>query len=133
MVDLDFKRNAFANTLSRGQTQRLGLARVLLHDPQTAGLAPILIEHGARVIWRCHIGHDGSTEHSEQGWEFLRPYLEDVPAIVFSKKSYAPDWCNDDRLTIIRPSIPRGPRPTRPRRACPASINHNVHRLGVTR
>jgi ABC-2 type transport system ATP-binding protein len=34
VVDLDFKRNAFANTLSRGQTQRLGLARVLLHDPQ---------------------------------------------------------------------------------------------------
>jgi ABC-2 type transport system ATP-binding protein len=33
IVDLDFKRDAFANTLSRGQTQRLGLARVLLHDP----------------------------------------------------------------------------------------------------
>ncbi|REK31454.1 MAG: ABC transporter ATP-binding protein [Planctomycetota bacterium] len=34
MVDLTFKRDRFANTLSRGQTQRLGLARVLLHDPQ---------------------------------------------------------------------------------------------------
>ena len=34
LVDLDFKRHAMANTLSRGQTQRLGLARVLLHDPQ---------------------------------------------------------------------------------------------------
>lgn len=34
VVDLDFKRDAFANTLSRGQTQRLGLARTLLHDPQ---------------------------------------------------------------------------------------------------
>ncbi len=33
VVDLDFKRDAYANTLSRGQTQRLGLARVLLHDP----------------------------------------------------------------------------------------------------
>jgi ABC-2 type transport system ATP-binding protein len=34
IVDLDFKRDAYANTLSRGQTQRLGLARTLLHDPQ---------------------------------------------------------------------------------------------------
>ena len=78
---------------------------VLLHDPQTAGLAPELIKLGANVIWRCHIGHDGSTVHSEQGWEFLRPYLQDVPSIVFSKKSYAPEWCNGDRLSIICPSI----------------------------
>lgn len=34
IVDLNFKRDAYANTLSRGQTQRLGLARVLIHDPQ---------------------------------------------------------------------------------------------------
>ena len=34
LVDLTFKRDSLANTLSRGQTQRLGLARVLVHDPQ---------------------------------------------------------------------------------------------------
>ena len=34
MVDLEYKRNAFVTSLSRGMTQRLGLARVLLHDPQ---------------------------------------------------------------------------------------------------
>ncbi len=34
IVALNFKRDAYANTLSRGQTQRLGLARVLIHDPQ---------------------------------------------------------------------------------------------------
>ncbi|MSR31104.1 MAG: ABC transporter ATP-binding protein [Gemmataceae bacterium] len=34
LVDLDFKRGALVTSLSRGMTQRLGLARVLLHDPQ---------------------------------------------------------------------------------------------------
>jgi ABC-2 type transport system ATP-binding protein len=34
LVDMAFKRNAMVNQLSRGQTQRVGLARVLLHEPQ---------------------------------------------------------------------------------------------------
>ena len=34
LVDMSFKRDAMVNQLSRGQTQRIGLARVLLHDPQ---------------------------------------------------------------------------------------------------
>ncbi len=33
-VDLGYKRDAMVTSLSRGMTQRLGLARVLLHDPQ---------------------------------------------------------------------------------------------------
>ncbi len=33
LVDLTYKREALATSLSRGMTQRLGLARVLLHDP----------------------------------------------------------------------------------------------------
>jgi len=34
LVDMAFKRDAMVNELSRGQTQRIGLARTLLHDPQ---------------------------------------------------------------------------------------------------
>src|SRR5271154_3332014 len=47
LVDLGYKREALVTSLSRGMTQRLGLARVLLHDPQVGllhepggGLAP---------------------------------------------------------------------------------------------
>jgi len=34
LVDLGYKRKELVTSLSRGMTQRLGLARVLLHDPQ---------------------------------------------------------------------------------------------------
>ena len=34
LVDLGYKRDAFVTSLSRGMTQRLGLARVLFHDPK---------------------------------------------------------------------------------------------------
>ncbi|HEV3345187.1 MAG TPA: ABC transporter ATP-binding protein [Pirellulales bacterium] len=34
LVDMSFKRDAMVNQLSRGQTQRIGLARTLLHEPQ---------------------------------------------------------------------------------------------------
>src|SRR4029077_13268628 len=45
---------------------------VLLHDPQTAGLAPALVERGCRVIWRCHIGVDEPSDVVRSAWNFLR-------------------------------------------------------------
>ena len=48
---------------------------VLLHDPQTAGLAPALAGAGARVAWRCHIGVDWENAATQAAWRFLRPYL----------------------------------------------------------
>jgi trehalose synthase len=78
---------------------------VLLHDPQTAGLAPALSSAGAVVVWRCHVGIEVPNEWSERAWSFLRPFLDDVPAYVFSRKSFAPSWVDPERLYVIAPSI----------------------------
>ena len=78
---------------------------VLLHDPQTAGLADALIDAGALVIWRCHIGHTTTDPEVEAGWNFLEPYLRRVPAFVFSRRAYIPSYCDHGRSTIITPSI----------------------------
>ncbi len=78
---------------------------VLLHDPQTAGLADRLIRAGAHVVWRCHIGLDSPNQHAVEGWEFLAPYLKNVPMFVFSRPTYVPEICDHGKSTIITPSI----------------------------
>ena len=78
---------------------------VLLHDPQTAGLAGALAAAGARALWRCHVGSDTVNEWTEQAWSFLRPYLEPCVGAVFSRRAYVPSWMADDRVEVIPPSI----------------------------
>jgi trehalose synthase len=78
---------------------------VLLHDPQTAGLAAPLAQAGARVVWRCHIGVDWEDEVTRAGWEFLRPHLAAVEAHVFSRQKYVPSWIPAQKAWIIPPSI----------------------------
>jgi len=79
---------------------------VILHDPQTAGLAQLLAEAGARVAWRCHVGIDEANEASTRAWDFLRRYLEPhVEHFVFSREAFAPPWVPRDRLTVVAPSI----------------------------
>ena len=78
---------------------------VLLHDPQTLGLAKALRKAGLHVAWRCHVGRDSTNELTDIAWGFLRPFLEDVEALVFSRRAYAPAWVDPSRLVVIAPSI----------------------------
>jgi len=78
---------------------------VLLHDPQTAGLAAALAQAGARVVWRCHIGVDWEDEVTRAGWDFLRPHLAAAEAYVFSRQKYVPSWIPADKAWIVQPSI----------------------------
>jgi trehalose synthase len=78
---------------------------VLLHDPQTAGLAAPLVQAGARVVWRCHIGVDWENDATRAGWDFLRPHLAAAEAYVFSRREYVPPWIPTEKVSIIPPSI----------------------------
>ena len=79
---------------------------VVLHDPQTAGMAKHLHAIGVPVVWRCHVGIDDSNEWTDEAWAFLRRHLEGyVSAYVFTRKEYAPAWIPDELVTVIRPSI----------------------------
>ncbi len=80
IVDLDFKRDAFANTLSRGQTQRLGLARTLLHDPQVLLLDEPLsgLDPRARIEMRNLLRRLGQMGKTIIVSSHILPELADV-------------------------------------------------------
>ncbi|MEM6691267.1 MAG: ABC transporter ATP-binding protein [Planctomycetota bacterium] len=80
IVDLDFKRDAMANTLSRGQTQRLGLARTLLHDPQVLLLDEPLsgLDPRARIEMRNLLRKLGETGKTIIVSSHILPELADV-------------------------------------------------------
>jgi len=78
---------------------------VLLHDPQTAGMAAALAEAGARVVWRCHVGREGTNECTDEAWSFLRPHLAACKAYIFSLRQYVPAWMEESRVRVIPPSI----------------------------
>ena len=78
---------------------------VLLHDPQTAGLAAALSAAGTHVVWRCHIGADQPNGSTGTAWRFLRPYLESAHAYVFSRREYMPPEIPPKPSWIIPPSI----------------------------
>jgi trehalose synthase len=80
---------------------------VVLHDPQTVGLAEVVRACGATVIWRCHVGTGTHDEWTERAWSFLRPYLRAAAASVFSRAEYIPGWMLDDGGTtvVIPPAI----------------------------
>jgi trehalose synthase len=78
---------------------------VLLHDPQTAGLIPRLKAAGVPVIWRCHVGIDNPTDLVRTAWNFLRPYVLEADAYVFSRKSFVWDGLEPAKTNLIMPSI----------------------------
>jgi len=103
------ERRHYEHILRANADELLALVRprdiVVLHDPQTAGLAHALARAGLIVIWRCHVGADDPNEYTERAWAFLRPYLEEVDANVFTRRAYIPGWADPERAVVIPPSI----------------------------
>ena len=78
---------------------------VILHDPQTAGMAAAMHAAGAHVVWRSHIGVDTPNDLTREAWDFLGPSLRDVDAFVFSRERFVWSGLGDRPVTIVPPSI----------------------------
>ena len=105
----DAEREVYEQTLAASADELAKLVHprdiVILHDPQTAGLAAAVRETGATVMWRCHVGLDVANEHARDAWDFLRGYVSDAHLFVFSRAGFAWEGLPRDRISVIRPSI----------------------------
>jgi trehalose synthase len=59
---------------------------VVIHDPQPVGLIRSRDKTSASWVWRCHID---LSNPDERVWEFLRPFVEQYDAAIFSSQSFA--------------------------------------------
>ncbi len=59
---------------------------VVIHDPQPAALIGARGKTSARWVWRCHID---LSNPDPRVWGFLRPFIEQYDAAIFSSQSFA--------------------------------------------
>jgi trehalose synthase len=105
----DAEREILRRTTERNAPELLELVQpddvVLVHDPQPAGLIPILRDTGCTIVWRCHIGLDTPNELARRAWRFLLPDVRDADAYVFSREAYRWEGLDPARAVLIAPSI----------------------------
>jgi trehalose synthase len=75
---------------------------IFVHDPQPAAILTLRGKGSARWIWRCHID---TSEPNAAVWAFLRPFLVDYDAAIFTMAEFAPPDVPTPRIDVIPPAI----------------------------
>jgi trehalose synthase len=75
---------------------------VIVHDPQPAALLSVHGKGDARWVWRCHID---TSQPSADAWRFLRPFLSDFDAAVFTMPEFVPPDLPVGCVRTIAPAI----------------------------
>ena len=104
---------------------------VVLHDPQTLGMAPALADAGLRVVWHCHAG---TTELDASGpaaiWRTFGPELSRVDAAVSMLPEFVPQAVPPARRHVIAPAV--DPDSDRNRELSRNDVDELLERLGLT-
>ena len=83
---------------------------IFVHDPQPAAMRHFGPDHSIRWVWRCHID---TSEPNPEVWSFLRPFVTDYDAVVFTMQEFVPPELDDGRVVVMPPAIdPLSPKNT---------------------
>jgi trehalose synthase len=75
---------------------------VIIHDPQPAAIRLLLPAAAGHWIWRCHID---LTAANPDYWGFLRPFVQEYDAAIFTMPQYVKQDLKIDKIAIIPPAI----------------------------
>jgi len=75
---------------------------IVVHDPQPAALLSVHGRGQARTVWRCHID---TSEPNPEAWRFLRPFIANFDAAVFTMPEFVPPDLPVARVRTIAPAI----------------------------
>jgi len=74
----------------------------IVNDPQPAALRHYSPHSNAKWIWRCHVD---SSEPDDTVWQFLRPYIEEYDAAVFTAEEFIPSNLHLAKIATMAPAI----------------------------
>jgi trehalose synthase len=74
----------------------------VVHDPQPAAIRHFTGARGAKWIWRCHIDTSAPNERVSR---FLRPFIAEYDAMIFTMAEFLLPELQAKRLAFIAPAI----------------------------
>lgn len=74
----------------------------IINDPQPAALRHFSDDRHAKWIWRCHID---TSEPDKGAWAFLRPYVEQHDAAIFTMAQFIPSDLRVSEIATMAPAI----------------------------
>jgi trehalose synthase len=96
------ERKLFLDVARENAAQLRQADVVLAHDPQAVALRHFAGARGAGWVWRCHI--DLTTAY-EPVWSFLRPYVDEHDASIWTMPQFVRPDLRMRRVLIQAPTI----------------------------
>lgn len=97
---------------------------IIIHDPQPAALRTFYKtfhpESNIKWVWRCHID---TSEPNPAFWRFLKDFVDDYEAVIFTMSDFVPPGFEHQNIFIIPPAIdPLSPKNL----PLPANLGQNL-------